>query len=217
MTARFVMDTVNAVLHGLRATRLRTALAVLGVSFGVAAVMAVLSIGRGGEERVKMELNDIGINRAWMYPDKDATRGFKLEDAAWLSERVDGAVIAAQSERDAEISSGSAKVTSRIVGSEWMLPQMESTQFASGRFFTSWEEESARPVAVLESRLARELYGSLDPVGLSVLVDGRQCRVVGVVSKRNIQYSDGCCYVPVTTYNGWYAEATVDEISISSA
>jgi alpha/beta superfamily hydrolase len=43
MRARFLLDTMNAVLHGLQATRLRTALAVLGVSFGVAAVMAVLA------------------------------------------------------------------------------------------------------------------------------------------------------------------------------
>ena len=53
MRARFIIDTASAVLHGLRATRLRTALAVLGVSFGVAAVMAVLSIGQGGEARVQ--------------------------------------------------------------------------------------------------------------------------------------------------------------------
>ncbi len=216
MTARFLIDTLNAVLHGLRATRLRTALAVLGVSFGVAAVMAVLSIGQGGEERVRMELNDIGINRAWIYPDKEASRALKLDDASWLGERVQGAVISALSERNAEISNGSVKVSSKAVGCEWQLPQMENTEFVSGRFFTNWEEESARPVAVLESRLAKKLYGTLDPVGQTILVDGRRCTVVGVVAKRNILYNEGCCYVPITTFNSWYGEATVDEISISA-
>lgn len=216
MRARFLIDTASAVLHGLRATRLRTALAVLGVSFGVAAVMAVLSIGQGGEARVRMELNDIGINRAWMYPDKDASRGFKLEDAQWLSSRVDNAIITAQSERDAAISGGSVKATSRVIGSEWRLPEMESTEFVFGRFFTKWEEESARPVAVLESRLSDKLFNGLDPVGMDILIDGRRCRVVGVVAKRNIMYNDGSCYVPITTYNSWYSEVTVEQISIST-
>jgi putative ABC transport system permease protein len=163
-----------------------------------------------------MELNDIGINRAWMYPDKDASRGFKLEDAVWLSGRIDNAIIAAGSERDAEISSGSVKATARVLGSEWQLPQMENTEFTYGRFFTKWEEESVRPVVVLESTLAGKLYGSRDPVGMDILVGGRQCRVVGVVTKRNLLYSDGACYVPITTYNNWFSEATVEQISISA-
>jgi putative ABC transport system permease protein len=216
MRARFIIDTASAVLHGLRATRLRTALAVLGVSFGVAAVMAVLSIGQGGEARVRMELNDIGINRAWMYPDKDASRGFKLEDAEWLSERVDNAIIAAQSQRDADISSGSVRATAAVIGCEWELPEMESTEFLFGRFFTKWEEESARPIAVLESKLSNKLYGNRNPVGLDIQVGGRQCRIVGVVAKRNTLNSDGACYVPITTYNGWFSEPTVEEISISA-
>jgi putative ABC transport system permease protein len=216
MKVQFILDTAGAVLHNLRATRLRTALAVLGVSFGVAAVMAVLSIGQGGEARVRMELNDIGINRAWMYPDQDASRGFKLEDAQWLSSRLNNAVIAAGSERDGEVSSGSVKATATVIGSEWQLPQMESTEFKYGRFFTKWEEESARPVVVLESRLASKLYGSRNPTGFTVLVGGRQCKVVGVVTKRNILNDNGGCYVPITTYNSWFSEDTVDEISISA-
>jgi putative ABC transport system permease protein len=216
MKVRFVLDTLNAVLHGLRATRLRTALAVLGVSFGVAAVMAVFSIGRGGEARVKMELNDIGINRAWMYPNEDASRGFKLEDAAWLSERIDGAIIAAQSERDADVGSGSVKTTARVIGCEWQLTEMESTSFLYGRFFTKWEENSARPSAVLEARLATMLFGNRDPVGLDLTIAGRQCKVVGVVSKRNTLYDNGVCYIPITTYENWFSEATVDDISISA-
>jgi putative ABC transport system permease protein len=216
MKARFVLDTANAVLHGLRATRLRTALAVLGVSFGVAAVMAVLSIGRGGEARVEMEFNDIGINRAWMYPDRDASRAFKLDDAKWLSGRMPDAIIAAQSERTAEIGNGSEKTSGAVIGCEWRLPEMERTEFAAGRFFTKWEQESSRPVAVLETRLAEKLFGSRDPVGLDIAVGGRQCRVVGVVVKRNILYDDGACYVPITTYGGWFSEASVEQISISA-
>jgi putative ABC transport system permease protein len=216
MKVRFILDTANAVLHGLRATRLRTALAVLGVSFGVAAVMAVFSIGRGGEARVKMELNDIGINRAWLYPNKDASRGFKIEDAAWLSERIDGAIIAAESQRAAEASSGSVKATAQVAGCEWQLPEMESTSFVYGRFFTKWEQDSARPSAVLESRLAETLFGNRDPVGLKLLVAGRQCTVVGVISKRNTLGGDGVCYIPITTFANWFSADTVDDISISA-
>lgn len=217
MKARFILDTANAVMHGLKATRLRTALAVLGVTFGVAAVMAVFSIGRGGEARVTMELNDIGINRAWLYPSEDASRGFKLEDAAWLSGRIDNAIIAAESQRTEDASSGSVKATAQVIGCEWELPEMESTSFIYGRFFTKWEEDSARPSVVLESRLADTLFGSRDPVGLNLLIAGRQCTIVGVVSKRNtIDDGDGECYIPITTYNNWFSEDTVDDISISA-
>ena len=51
MPASLIMDLMHSVLRAMRSARLKTALSVLGVSFGVAAVMAVLSIGRGGEAR----------------------------------------------------------------------------------------------------------------------------------------------------------------------
>lgn len=163
-----------------------------------------------------MEFNDIGINRAWMYPDKEASRAFKLDDSKWLSGRMPDAIIAAQSERTSEIGNGSEKTTAAVIGCEWRLPEMERTEFVSGRFFTRWEQESSRPVTVLETRLAGKLFGARDPVGLDITIGGRQCRVVGVVSKRNILYSDGACYIPVTTYAGWFTETTVEQISISA-
>jgi putative ABC transport system permease protein len=212
----FYMDTALAVLMGMKATRLRTVLSVLGVSFGVAAVMAVLSIGQGGEARVKMELNDIGINRAWLYPDKNASRGFKMDDAKWLAERLDNAIIEAHSERYAEISGGSTHTTTMIIGCEWQLPQMESTGFRNGRFFTKWEEDNARPTVVLESRLAEKLFGDRSPVGQKILINGLQCNVIGEVTKSNTVTDDGACYVPITTYNKWFSESTIDQISISA-
>lgn len=215
MKPLFVMDTALAVLRAMRATRLRTALSVLGVSFGVAAVMAVLSIGQGGEARVRMEFNDIGINRAWLYPDKNASRGFKLDDAQWLSQRLDNAVVDAHSERIAEVSASSQRANATIIGCQSELPLMESTTFRDGRFFTQWEESNGRAVVVLEARLAGNLFGSRNPLGERVLVNGLQADVIGVVSKRNALNEDGSLYVPITTYNKWFAATTVDQISVS--
>ena len=93
---------------------------------------------------------------------------------------------------------------------------MESTGFQSGRFFTSWEEENARPVVVLESRLADKFFSNRSPLGLKVLVNGLQCSVIGVVTKRNTLSEDGACYVPITTYNKWFSASTIDQISISA-
>lgn len=216
MKPLFIWDTTLAVLRAMKATRLRTALSVLGVTFGVAAVMAVLSIGQGGEERVRMEFNDIGINRAWLYPDKNtSSRTFKLEDAQWLSQRLSNAVVEAHSERIADVSAGSSHVNATIIGCESQLTQMESTVFQEGRFFTEWEESAGRSVVVLESRLANNLFGSRNPLGERVLVNGLQAKVIGVVSKRNVTNDDGSLYVPITTYNNWFATSSIDQISVS--
>ena len=216
MCANLYWEIVHSVLRTLRAARLKTVLSVLGVSFGVAAVMAVLAIGRGGEVRVQSELNAIGINRAWLYADKDATRGLRVEDGKWLAERLSGAMVAAQSDVYADVSCGSAQASAQVIGCESLLPSMESLDFDSGRFFTQWEEENAQPSAVLDNNLAEALFAGQSPLGRAVLVGGQQCTVVGVVSKNSMFSEDGVVYLPITLYNRWFAARTVEQISVAA-
>lgn len=216
MPASLLMELAHSVLRAMRSARLKTALSVLGVSFGVAAVMAVLAIGRGGEERVKTELNAIGINRAWLYTEKTSTRGLRLEDGQWLSQRLDGALVAAQSDLYADVNCGSAQANAQVIGCEYLLPHMESVNFVQGRFFTRWEQENARPSAVLDCSLADKLFAGQDPVGQSLLVGGHACTVIGIVGKNSMFAEDGAIYLPITVFNKWFANRTVEQISVSA-
>jgi len=64
-------DRVGQAVAALRDNRLRTALSVLGIAIGIAAVMIVSTISRGGNHLVFSELQTFGLNSAWIYRDWD--------------------------------------------------------------------------------------------------------------------------------------------------
>jgi putative ABC transport system permease protein len=181
-------------LENLRAHKLRSLLTMLGMIFGVAAVVAMLSIGAGAQQEVMAFIEQLGVRNliveAREAPDNQTLQkvrklsaGLSFQDLRIIQTNLDG--IAALSARKRFTPS---KLTPRPLGGDSPIvygvsPSYQvigNLQVATGRFFDDGETSAAAPVAVLGEAAAAALFGTEEPVGKYVKVNDQWFRVVGV-------------------------------------
>lgn len=180
----------NLMLHGLRSL-----LTMLGMIFGVAAVVAMLSIGAGARQRVMALIEQMGVHNL-IVEAKETTEyqahakmrkispGLTLRDYRVMLDDMEG--IAASTPRKRFTPTKTIPKSQRdmptIFGVKPVYRQISGLHLLSGRFFDQNEEDSAAPVCVLGAAARWNLFGSIDPVGQYVKTNEQWFRVIGVVS-----------------------------------
>jgi putative ABC transport system permease protein len=191
-------------LENLRAHKLRSLLTMLGMIFGVAAVVAMLSIGAGAQQEVMAFIEQLGVRNliveAREAPDNQALQnvrklsaGLSFKDLRIIQTNLDG--ISAVTARKRFTPS---KLTPRPLGGDAPVvygvsppyQTIANLQVASGRFFDEGETTAAAPVAVMGEAAAAALYGTEDPVGKYVKVNDQWFRVIGVAGPQLTVQSD---------------------------
>ena len=180
----------NLLLH-----KLRSLLTMLGMIFGVAAVVSMLSIGAGAQQKAMAFIEQLGVRNliveakeAQTYQQLEKVRqislGLTLEDYRVL--RKDVAGVEASSPRKTfsptkmiPKPSGAMPV---VYGVNPSYPEIEGLRMISGRFFNAEENAGARPVCVLGSGAKAALFGPAGAVGRYVKVDDQWFHVIGVAA-----------------------------------
>jgi putative ABC transport system permease protein len=180
-------------LIGLRDHRLRTVLTALGVVFGVAAVIAMLSISEGARREALAQFESLGAdNVIVMHQDPPSSHdgeesgrrslGLARSDAAAL-DRLTPAIAAvvplSVTERDVV---GRERLKTTVVGTSAELPRVRHDRLLAGRFFTAQEDSQLVRVCVVGAGLVRELFGVDEPVGSFLKIDEHWYEVIGVLS-----------------------------------
>ena len=186
-----MIQAAQLAITGLKDHRVRTFLTTLGVVFGVAAVISMLSISEGAKQEALAQFESLGIdNIVVLHKDPPAaqpgdessphSRGLSRGDAralAALTPAITGVVPLAMSEQTVQ---GVQQVRVSVVGTTPELPRVRRDRLTAGRFFTGFENTEAARVAVLGSGLVRELCGLKEPVGSFVKIAGDWYEVIGV-------------------------------------
>jgi putative ABC transport system permease protein len=191
-------------LENLRSHKLRSALTMLGMIFGVAAVVAMLSIGAGAQQEVMAFIEQLGVRNliveAREAPDgqtlqkvRKLSAGLSFQDMRIIQTNLDGIDSASARKRFTP-----SKLLPRPFGSDMPIvygvtPSYQTIgnlQVASGRFFTSEETTAAAPVAVLGEAAAAALFGAEDPIGRYVKVNEQWFQVIGVAGPQLTVQSD---------------------------
>jgi macrolide transport system ATP-binding/permease protein len=199
-------DAFRMALLAMNAHRMRTFLTMLGIIIGIAAVVSVVALGRGAQDRVMAQISDLGANTIDIYPGKDFgdTRAAAIEtltasDAVALSQQpyVDSAtpsVSTTVNVRRREVTA-SAQVTG--VGVSHF--RVRGLKLATGRLFSERENAAAAQVAVLDRKALTALFPN-DPkaVGAVILLGGVPAEVIGVLqpSQGGFAGSNPTIYVP---------------------
>ena len=179
----------NLMLHGLRSL-----LTMLGMIFGVAAVVAMLSIGAGARQKVMALIEQMGVHNL-IVEAKETTElqahqkvrkispGLTLQDYRIIRDDVEGIVdatprkrltpqkILPKSQRDMPVVFGVNPTYQRIAG----------LNVLSGVFFSQSEDDQGAPVCVLGAAARWNLFGAANPIGQYVKVNEQWLRVIGVV------------------------------------
>jgi putative ABC transport system permease protein len=210
-------DTVRTATEAVRTHRLRSALTMLGILIGIAAVVLTVGLGQGAKAKVHDQINELGTNLLVVSPGSStsssgARGGFgsastlTQQDAAALANRdaaPDIAAVAPVSTTSASLVNGSTNWTTTLTGATPAWQTVRSRKVTTGRFITGTDETNASAVVVLGSDTASELFGNADPVGRTVTYEGTELEVVGVLdalsSSENASNND-LAIVPLSTY-----------------
>ena len=188
--------TTLAALRALRRNTMRSALTMLGIIIGVAAVIAVVSIGRGADAAVQEQIRSLGTNLLMIFPGTITSSG---AHAGWGSASTlkvnDALAIGKECPEVAEVSYGKRQVVQVVYGNqnwstsaEGVSPSFQSVrdwQVAQGRFFNEREAASASRLAVLGQTVVDHLFNpGEDPVGVTIRIKNVPFQVVGVLAAK---------------------------------
>ena len=209
-----LVDLVAFALRALRGHRLRTALSLLGVAIGVAAVVTLTALGEGARRYVRGQFAAVGSNMVIVLPGKSETTGampgfggvphdLTLDDALAVARGVrEVDKLAPMVVGTETVAFGERRRQVALFGSSHEALEVRRLAMAQGRFLPAIPWDRGAPVAVLGSQLARELFPAADPVGQVVRVGDWRMRVIGVLEPRGQQLGidmDDVVIVPVAT------------------
>ncbi|MEQ8750603.1 MAG: ABC transporter permease, partial [Amphiplicatus sp.] len=187
-----VSESVKMALRSLRANLFRTALTLLGVIIGVAAVVVMLAIGEGSSKQVVASIETMGSNLLFVRPGAPGTRmrgsaiaTLTIEDANAVAEL--GNIIAAVPEREGRetLRVGSLDYSTRVSGVSADWPKAQKWEMGKGAFFTADDQRRYATTVVLGETVASNLFpNGENPVGDYVFIGGAPFEVAGVLSAR---------------------------------
>ena len=189
----FLWMALLAAGRGIGRNKLRSALTMLGIFIGVAALIAMLAVGAGAQAALKAQLESLGTNLLVVLP--GATRfngvhaGFgsastlRVSDGAAILEE-DGAVanLTYVNRQSAQTINGNQNWTTTIQGVTPSYLTIRDWPVVRGRRLTEQDEDQARTVCILGQTVLQNLFGSFqDPIGSVVRVKNVDMEVVGVL------------------------------------
>jgi putative ABC transport system permease protein len=209
-----LLDAIISALDALRLHKLRSALTMLGIIIGVAAVIAMVAVGGGAREQVVAQIRSLGANLLIVMPGNVTQGGVRLgsgaastltdEDSAAIMKEVAGVQVTAPYMRgNAQLIASGMNWATGVFGIDLGWFEAREWDVDSGRVFEPEEISRGAQVALIGQTVARTLYGGLDPVGQELRIRNVPFRVLGVMSKKGQstwgQDQDDVVFVPLNT------------------
>ena len=195
-------------LDSLLANKLRSVLTMLGVIIGVAAVIALMSIGNGVNASITGEIQSIGTNLISISTDFDNSGGYaalSLSDVAALSDPFNAPAVSAvsavvQGSQEVVYGGNTSRVSvSGVTPNYFTVNNVENLM--GGDVFTQQDYDTQGRVVVLGYTVAEDLFEEEYAVGNSVRIGGVSYEVIGVMEKSgsNFSQTDTAVFLPLTT------------------
>ncbi len=210
-----LLAILRIALKALRVNKLRSALTMLGMIIGVAAVIAMIAIGSGAQERVREQIKGLGSNLILVFPGSTTASGVRLgagaaqslteDDAGALTREIEGIVVAAPMLRGAgQVVAGNANWSTQFFGTTNDYLIARDWAVASGRVFEEAELAGAGKVALIGQTTAEKLFGEgVDPVDQVIRVRKVPLTVIGVLARKGQnsmgQDQDDIVLMPIAT------------------
>ncbi len=207
-------DATLAALVAVRANVLRSVLTALGIIIGVAAVIAMVSVGAGAQQRIDDYIKGLGSNLLMVWPGSTNTggvkggRGTRLaltdEDAAAIASEIPEVQVSVPWVRgNGQVIFGNKNWATQIIGVSEDYEVARDWPVSTGRWFSDSEVRTSAKVVLLGQTVADNLFEDGDPVGQTIRVNRVPMEVVGILVPKGESLSgqdqDDWIAVPVTT------------------
>ncbi len=217
----FTLESVRVALSNLSRRKLRAFLTMLGMIFGVGAVIAMLSIGAGAERESLRIIENFGIRniiiQAKEFKQEELKQirteslGVSLRDVDALQAILQPKpfISAKRVVKTFQVISEKGRSDSRVLGVSSTYPAIHNLKLLHGSFFMPFDEEASNQVCVLGITAKQKLFGFGDVIGERIKVNDQWLTVIGVLADANvekqefegvkIQNPNNDIYVPITT------------------
>jgi len=207
-------ECVKVALEAIRVNKMRSALTMLGIIIGVAAVITVVAIGQGGQSAIMSTLEDIGTNLFQVYPRSSEESPLSAADTITLQDievirniATDIKYISPVNDwsQPAKYGGKSKRVYAYGVWPEFM--HIRNVKLEEGRFLSESDEKGSRRVVVIDSKLAEDLFARDEALGKQIDLFGVPMTVIGVTQRDDSFLMGGpdqpsTVYIPYSTFSG---------------
>ncbi len=235
-------ESIQGALGNLAARKLRTALTMLGMIFGVGAVIAMLSIGGGAEKKSLEMIDRLGLHNVIVNTkeikeeEKQEVRkkslGVSLRDGEAIRQAIAGVemVLPRLEVKSWKIRAEGTKSEAKVIGVSARQPEVAAVPIREGRFFDQAEEAEHAQVAVIGETVRRNLFGYGSPLGKRIKVNELWLEVIGVLAPEAsatdqqgipVGSTENEIWIPVTTamrkFDRDALDAPLDELVVRLA
>ncbi len=204
-------ETVRLALSAIRRNVLRSFLTVLGVVIGVAAVIAMVTVGQGSSQQVAASVESLGTNVLIVRPgtqimgpgSRNTAPPFKLADIAALEDLPALAAVAPVVTTSETAVFGNMNRMTSVTGTTAAYLAIGGWEMARGRGFTTIEDRSGANICIIGETLRAALFGATDPTGEKIRLKAISCEVIGLLVAKGAgsfgQDQDDIVIMPVRT------------------
>jgi len=208
-------NTIKVALRALRRSAMRSVLTALGIIIGVAAVIAMVSIGNGAKSQVEASIASLGQNIISVFPGNFTTGGVRggfgsastltVEDALAISREVAGVVAVSPEMNDrSQILANGLNWNTQIRGEDVTYLDIRIWGVAAGEMFSEADVRNATKVCVIGKTVATQLFQDADPVGQNLRIRNIPFKILGVLSSKGFNYfgqdQDDAVIIPYSSH-----------------
>jgi putative ABC transport system permease protein len=227
-----VLMILRIALKALGRNKMRTALTMLGMIIGVAAVITMVALGTGAQTSIEAQIQSAGTNMIMVNAGNFNQGGVRQgqgnastlvpDDAVAISQLPGVQYTACQSNTRGQVVAGNLNWNTQVQGTDVDMPLIRSWPTTEGAFFTQQDVNTAAKVAVLGSVLKEQLFPDSNPVGQIIRISHQPFTVAGVMASKGQQGmgqdQDDQVFVPYTTVMKKLRGITfIQQVTVSAA
>ncbi|MBA4322744.1 MAG: hypothetical protein C0408_08000 [Odoribacter sp.] len=224
MFKRYYHD-IEIAVESIASNKLKSILTALGIIFGVAAVIAMLAIGKGAKQEILEQMKMVGVNNILVnpvIPDKSSSsdqgekqqkkfsRGLNMLDVEAIRTTIPSVKrISPEISFNSTAMLNGVKYTAKLVGVSNDYFQLYNLPLVSGAVFNGYQEENGIQVCIIGANIRAKFFSKVDPLDQYIKFNGIWLKVIGVLQKTNVSltgfeekgvnvYNDNI-YIPIQT------------------
>lgn len=216
---------IEIAVESIISNKLKSMLTALGIIFGVAAVIAMLAIGKGAKQEIMEQMKMVGVNNILInpiIPDKSSSddegekqqkkfsRGLNMLDVEAIKETLPSVKrISPEISFNSTAMLNGVKYTAKLVGVSNDYFYLYNLPLVSGTVFNKYQEDNGIQVCIIGANIRAKFFSKIDPIGQYIKFNGIWLKVIGVLQKTNVNltgfeekgvnvYNDNI-YIPIQT------------------
>jgi putative ABC transport system permease protein len=191
---RLIRESFAFAMQAIVANKVRTFLSLLGITIGIFSVISVLTVFDSIEMKLRKNIEELGSNVLyiqkwpwgggadfawWEYMKRPETRLQEMEEIQKRSSLAEATGYYVATERNIK-TNGVTFENATIIGASHEYDKVNTVNLEKGRFFTLAESQGGRPVAIVGTKIIKELLPNvIDPIGMQLTIFGRKVEIIG--------------------------------------